>query len=266
MARLTFTRQLPKHDNAIDSVAINECSGDLATADGSILRLWDINGNSLAVVDTAKGCSVQSTVLCVAFSHANDWDTENVVITGGSDGVVRFWGCVFTQVKEKSDKVVSESDEDEDDEDEVQDLKKTHDPDKDTDSLENLHLVEGVVTRNVRGRINANRNSGSFLAAGGSGSGQPQAGSSAMNALRRESLRGSRSEGNLQDQRDGDDSSGGGSFELLSEREIDTSFALANGFVWKRELVFRGKLTLHTSYSRKDNLEPASITAIGIAR
>lgn len=246
-------------------MAINECSGDLASADGSVLRLWDINGVALATVDTARGCSVQSTVLCIAFSYANDWDNENVVVTGGSDGVVRFWGCVFSQVKEKGERLVSESDEDDDDEEEE---RGRVDPDKDTDSLENLNLVEGVVTRAVggRGRINANRNSGSFLATGGSGGGGGVGSGSVMNQLRRESLRGSRSEGNLQDQRDGDDSSGGGSFEMLSEREIENTFALAQGYVWKRELVFRGKLTLHTSYSRKDNLEPASITAIGIGK
>lgn len=38
------------------------------------------------------------------------------------------------------------------------------------------------------------------------------------------------------------------------------------GFHWKRQLVFRSKLTMHTAYDRKDNAEPASITCISISK
>lgn len=38
------------------------------------------------------------------------------------------------------------------------------------------------------------------------------------------------------------------------------------GFRWKRQLVFRSKLTMHTAYDRKDNAEPASITCISISK
>lgn len=37
---------------------------------------------------------------------------------------------------------------------------------------------------------------------------------------------------------------------------------LREGWVWERRIIFRGKLTMHTAYDRKDNTEPASITAI----
>ena len=34
------------------------------------------------------------------------------------------------------------------------------------------------------------------------------------------------------------------------------------GYKWERELIFRCKLTMHTSYDRKDNHEPAPVTAL----
>ncbi|PSN33430.1 hypothetical protein C0J52_26938 [Blattella germanica] len=41
---------------------------------------------------------------------------------------------------------------------------------------------------------------------------------------------------------------------------------LREGFKWQRQLVFRSKLTMHTAYDRKDNAEPASITALAVSR
>lgn len=38
------------------------------------------------------------------------------------------------------------------------------------------------------------------------------------------------------------------------------------GFKWQRQLVFRSKLTMHTAYDRKDNTEPASITALAVSK
>jgi anti-sigma regulatory factor (Ser/Thr protein kinase) len=38
------------------------------------------------------------------------------------------------------------------------------------------------------------------------------------------------------------------------------------GFKWQRQLVFRNKLTMHTAYDRKDNAEPASITALAVSK
>lgn len=36
--------------------------------------------------------------------------------------------------------------------------------------------------------------------------------------------------------------------------------------MWQRQLVFRSKLTMHTAYDRKDNTEPASITALAVSK
>ncbi|XP_019753468.2 WD repeat and FYVE domain-containing protein 3 isoform X1 [Dendroctonus ponderosae] len=42
--------------------------------------------------------------------------------------------------------------------------------------------------------------------------------------------------------------------------------ALRPGFKWQRQLVFRSKLTMHTAYDRKDNTEPASISALAVSK
>lgn len=94
LARLCFVRQLVPHSATIDAVGVNELTGDIATCDGSWLRLWGINGDPIAVVDTAGvggggGGGMSSGILCVSFSYLNDWDEANVILTGSTDGIVR---------------------------------------------------------------------------------------------------------------------------------------------------------------------------------
>lgn len=61
------------------------------------------------------------------------------------------------------------------------------------------------------------------------------------------------------------------SFVMVTEadtkpRKINPQNILRDGFKWQRQLVFRSKLTMHTAYDRKDNAEPASITALAVSR
>jgi hypothetical protein len=46
---------------------------------------------------------------------------------------------------------------------------------------------------------------------------------------------------------------------------IEISFFL-KGFKWVRRLNYRGKLTMHTAYERKENPSPAAVTALGISK
>lgn len=81
LARLTFVRQLVPHYAAIDAVGINELTGDIATCDGSWLRLWSVNGDPICQVDTAGvggGGGMSQGILCVSFSCLNEWDPDNV--------------------------------------------------------------------------------------------------------------------------------------------------------------------------------------------
>ena len=47
---------------------------------------------------------------------------------------------------------------------------------------------------------------------------------------------------------------------------IENESILKQGYKWQRELIFRSKLTMHTSFDRKDNSEPASVTALSISK
>ncbi|XP_023247619.1 WD repeat and FYVE domain-containing protein 3-like [Copidosoma floridanum] len=60
-------------------------------------------------------------------------------------------------------------------------------------------------------------------------------------------------------------------FVMVTEADInckktDSQNILKKGFRWQRQLVFKNKLTMHTAYDRKDNREPASITALAVSR
>lgn len=53
--------------------------------------------------------------------------------------------------------------------------------------------------------------------------------------------------------------------------EIVTSDQMSNdllflGFKWQRQLVFRSKLTMHTAFERKDNKDPAAVTALAVSK
>lgn len=47
---------------------------------------------------------------------------------------------------------------------------------------------------------------------------------------------------------------------------FEKKHTFAAGFRWQRQLVFRSKLTMHTAFERKDNKEPAAVTAIAISK
>ena len=67
--------------------------GDIATSSGTFLHVWTVNGAEIARVNTAVGASDRmQQILCVAFSQSNEWDPDNVIMTGSTDGVVRVGG------------------------------------------------------------------------------------------------------------------------------------------------------------------------------
>lgn len=94
LARLSFVRQLVPHSAPIDAVGVNELTGDIATCSSSWLHLWSVNGELIGRIDTAgvgggSGGGVNHGILCVSFSILNEWDSDNVVMTGSMDGIVR---------------------------------------------------------------------------------------------------------------------------------------------------------------------------------
>lgn len=66
---------------------------------GSHIYLWDVNGRAVASVDTVAGPGAgEVQVLCVAQSQWAEWDRQNVLMTGSSDGVVRMWSLDYVEV------------------------------------------------------------------------------------------------------------------------------------------------------------------------
>lgn len=105
LARLSFVRQLVPHSSPIDAVGVNELTGDIATCSSSWLHLWSVNGELIGRMDTAgvgggSGGGVNHGILCVGFSILNEWDSDNVVMTGSMDGIVRMWSIRYVQVPE----------------------------------------------------------------------------------------------------------------------------------------------------------------------
>jgi WD repeat and FYVE domain-containing protein 3 len=99
LSRLMFVRQLVGHSAPVAAVAINEVTGDIATCAGTWLHVWTINGVELACVNTSVGrADRMQQILCVAFSQANEWDSQNVIMTGSTDGVARMWSLDYVQV------------------------------------------------------------------------------------------------------------------------------------------------------------------------
>ncbi|XP_076326045.1 WD repeat and FYVE domain containing 3 bchs isoform X2 [Tachypleus tridentatus] len=99
LSQLVFVRQLQGHPGPVSAIAINELTGDIATCAGSFLFLWSINGQLLSSVNTATGYNDHlQQLLCVCFSQMTEWDNQNVIITGSSDGVVRMWSPDYVQV------------------------------------------------------------------------------------------------------------------------------------------------------------------------
>ncbi|KAG7214326.1 hypothetical protein INR49_023143 [Caranx melampygus] len=96
--KLSFVTQLRGHRAPVSALCINELTGDIVSCAGTYIHVWSINGSPIASANTFTGRSQQ--ILCCCVSEMNEWDTQNVIVTGHSDGVVRFWRMEFLQVPE----------------------------------------------------------------------------------------------------------------------------------------------------------------------
>lgn len=94
-------------------------TGDIATCSATWLHVWSANGDPLATVNTSIGSADRmQQILCVTFSTAREWDQQNVIITGSTDGVVRCWSIEYVQKpieKEASIELIETKDNDNND-------------------------------------------------------------------------------------------------------------------------------------------------------
>lgn len=334
LSRRIFVRQLIGHNAPVAAVAVNDLTGDIATCAGTWLHLWSINGDELACVNTCVGrADRMQQILCVAFSQCREWDPQNVIMTGSTDGVVRMWSVDYVQVpkddrvsislsisvgveeekeeeKIKEDKSVnkdrksrvheqlvkqmsisaefepnspvlvtksksgsesslSEDGKEKDNEEDIEDRpKQKKEPDVQTEEKEACSDEEPSVPVVLRRRSSARANPQFRKSECNPGRiGDLEPGEVAEDSL---GIRPSKSDTSLTD-----------SFVMVSNegeakedeapfppprRNRNNHHILRQGFKWQRQLVFRSKLTMHTAYDRKDNTEPASITALAVSR
>ncbi|KAK9884773.1 hypothetical protein WA026_009003 [Henosepilachna vigintioctopunctata] len=300
LSRGMFVRQLRGHAGPIAAVAVNDLTGDIATCAATWLHVWSINGDELARVNTCVGrADRMQQILCVAFSQTHEWDAMNVIMTGSTDGVTRMWCIDYVQVPndiqsikwetqkeakyndaEKHKLIInhrlvkqinisnessgnslmksgSESSLSEDntiitireavvEEKSSKEWRNEQQNEKDTcsDTEEIVPMTPPVPARRKRSRIHAGLR-----------------GSTDNNSLdvdEGSGIRTSKSDTSLTD-----------SFVIVPEtkkKATNPLNILRPGFKWQRQLVFRSKLTMHTAYDRKDNAEPASVTALAVSK
>ena len=99
LSRLRYVTQLMDHRGPVSAVCINNLTGVIASCSASWLYLWSVNGERLANVDTSTTAGPLK-INCVCMPEANEWDSDNLILTGSSDGVVRMWS--LTHVKKTS--------------------------------------------------------------------------------------------------------------------------------------------------------------------
>ncbi|KAL3198483.1 hypothetical protein MRX96_014303 [Rhipicephalus microplus] len=355
LSRLVFVRQLRGHTAPIAAVAINDLTGDLATCAGTHISLWTINGQEVASVNTATGRSDRlQQILCVCFSQLNEWDNQNVIMTGSSDGVVRMWSADYVQIPIEGKKqaqnstaitpaVVEEPSVATTPEKSSSPPPAQSAPQQETMAERIVRKLSAVDTDDVDSFRTQHTSAAVLIKCGsdsslsedddsvksyGRGATSPLSGSSGESGWRRSSqdrrpslLQHSKTVvGLLNTQQQSkaaaeaetqvtkstlaipedtrstggcttEDSKGAALRISKSENSLTDTFVMINetdaldanksievrklrrrrnilreGFKWSCQLVFRSKLTMHTAFDRKDNNEPAAVTALAVSK
>ncbi|XP_035234406.1 WD repeat and FYVE domain-containing protein 3 isoform X2 [Anguilla anguilla] len=262
--KLAFVTQLRGHRAPVSALCINELTGDIVSCAGTYIHVWSINGSPLVSVNTFTGRSQQ--ILCCCVSEMNEWDTQNVIVTGHSDGVVRFWRMEFLQVLETPAPEPAEPPEAPDccSEDKIEG-REAHDEDSSESDGEEQSALQEAEPGPAHGRASRpDRDRGPKGSAGRPGAAWSADSGSDDSRRWSDSL--------SLDEKDGF------VFVNYSERQARAApphppavearpySQLRPGYRWERQLVFRSKLTMHTAFDRKDNAHPAEISALAISK
>uniref|UniRef100_A0A8C6TMU2 FYVE-type domain-containing protein n=1 Tax=Neogobius melanostomus TaxID=47308 RepID=A0A8C6TMU2_9GOBI len=245
--KLSFVTQLRGHRAPVSAL------WDIVSCAGTYIHMWSINGSPIASANTFTGRSQQ--ILCCCVSDMYEWDTQNVILTGHSDGVVRFWRMEFLQVPETPAPELGEPDGSE-----------SHNGEDDSSESEGEEPSlepESKPPRNPSTGGGSQPGSAVHRPRGPSGRSGP---SWSLDSSSDDSHRWS--DTLSLDEKDGF------VFVNYSENqprgphpaEARAYNQLRAGYRWERQLVFRSKLTMHTAFDRKDNGHPAEITALAISK
>lgn len=305
--------QTPTHSAPIAAIAINDLTGDIATCCGTMLYLWTINGELVTSIDTSsastsslssnvsllQGAQSPGQLLCLAFSTCNEWDLDNVILSGSSDGIVKMWSVRYVQqpVQEaqgEKEVVVEEetASSDSNDSSLSDDVRSVAlNPSKD-DIVRRLSTVSmqneeenNESTDDSNTPVDGNDNqAGDWEVLNfkeeGTTTKLPHSKSFGNKLDTTTSQFLSTKESSKQQQQTlGVPTSSirnSKSETCITEPNVSvavptttdsaTDAILKPGHCWRPKLVFRSKLTMHTAFERKDNKEPAAITCLSLAK
>ena len=292
IARFSYIKTLSGHAGPVAAVNINELNGNIITCASSKVYLWDVNGLPVASVETSPGVDkkLKCQILCVAQSQMYEWDRQNVILTGGSDGVVRMWSLDYVEVPVQTSEVQEPGtpDSDRTNISTVTELAKKMSISLSGDCLSSLrdavarhHKVSLTSERSVEDQssdtedcdeITADKHSDIDCSDGPSPAPEltvdPPSPIKSLNGV------------------DTAASNNADPPEISVTYPSDDSFVVVegpveegvevldsgpammpgDGYMWSRQLVFRAKLTMHTAFERSDNSEPAAVTALATSK
>uniref|UniRef100_A0A672NXI4 WD repeat and FYVE domain containing 3 n=1 Tax=Sinocyclocheilus grahami TaxID=75366 RepID=A0A672NXI4_SINGR len=275
--KLSFVTQLRGHRAPVSALCINELTGDIVSCAGTYIHVWSINGSPIASANTFTGRSQQ--ILCCCISEMNEWDTQNVIVTGHSDGVVRFWRIEFLQVPETPAPEPVEPPDVPDCCGEIEGRDAPEDDSSESEGEEaNLSQDSKPRTSNSQPSSTVHRpkpRTGASWSVD-SGSDDSRRWSDTLSIDEKEGfVFVNYSEGQIRPgipsqphlQPHSAPSHGPVPQPLQpSTMEARSYNKLKPGYRWERQLVFRSKLTMHTAFDRKDNAHPAEITSLAISK
>ncbi|CAL9708759.1 unnamed protein product [Knipowitschia caucasica] len=270
--KLSFITQLRGHRAPISALCINELTGDIVSCAGTYIHMWSINGSPIASANTFTGRSQQ--ILCCCVSEMYEWDTQNVILTGHSDGVVRFWRMEFLQVPETPAPEQNEPDVLDCISEEKMEGSESHNGEEDSSESEGEE-AEAKPPRNPstgggsqpgstvhRPRGPSGRTGASWSM--DSGSDDSHRWSDTLSIDEKDGfVFVNYSENQIKGLHCPGTQAGQGPGAAVDARAYNH---LRAGYRWERQLVFRSKLTMHTAFDRKDNGHPAEITALAISK
>ncbi|XP_062964929.1 WD repeat and FYVE domain-containing protein 3 isoform X7 [Cynocephalus volans] len=263
--KLSFLTQLRGHRAPVSALCINELTGDIVSCAGTYIHVWSINGNPVVSVNTFTGRSQQ--IVCCCVSEMNEWDTQNVIVTGHSDGVVRFWRMEFLQVPETPAPEPVEVLEMQEDCPEAQIGQEAQDEDSSDSEVDEQSICQDPKDTPSQPSSTSHRPRAASCRATAawctdSGSDDSRRWSDQLSLDEKDGfIFVNYSEGQTRAHLQGPLN-----HPHPNPIEVRNYSRLKPGYRWERQLVFRSKLTMHTAFDRKDNAHPAEVTALGISK
>eukprot|EP00094_Tigriopus_californicus_P005213 TCALIF_05026-PB protein Name:"Similar to WDFY3 WD repeat and FYVE domain-containing protein 3 (Homo sapiens)" AED:0.04 eAED:0.04 QI:7/0.93/0.68/1/1/1/16/134/3650 len=303
LSRYCYVKHLSGHCGPIAAVTINELTGEIVTCAGSWIYLWDINGRLQASVNMAASSPsshMSQQILCVCCSQFSEWDRENVIMTGSSDGVVRMWSVDYIEIPvgEKSKTPPEDLSAKADDEpseasvsianfakkmsmslsgDCLSSLREAiaqtkhseqSEPSSDTEEGDDLETEDDLEDESSpKPPTDSQAQQGSSIPCIPVNEGNPIQSDHSPTASGSQRLQEANRQPNPGIFVTNED------FVVVNETDLDNSADPAagakhnsDGYTWSRRLVFRAKLTMHTAFERPDNVDPASVTALAVSK